>query len=305
MYTILGAGGPVSNVLAKQLEAHNETVRLVSRRPIETTGRTSWVKADLLEYNEVLQAVQDADVVYLCAGLKYNKKLWRQQWPLLMRNVINAVKQTGARLIFFDNVYMYGYVKGVMTEDTPYHPSSIKGEIRAGIANMLMEEIKAGNICGSIARAADFYGAEMRNSFFDVLVLAKYAAGKKAMWIGNAQVKHSLTYVPDAGKAMYLLGRHPESDGQIWHMPTAPAMTGEQLIQLAAEIYGVQPRYSSIGKMMLRIGGLFDPMMKEVVEMYYQNKYDYIFDSSKFEKTFQYTPTGYKEGIQQERQANR
>jgi len=31
--------------------------------------------------------------------------------------------------------------------------------------------------------------------------------------------------------------------------------------------------------------------------MLYQNEYDYLFDSTKFEKTFNFTPTSYKDGI--------
>lgn len=301
MHVILGAGGPVSNVLAGELIRTQQPVRLVSRKPVAASGTATWMKADLLNYQQVVQAVQGATVVYLCAGLQYNKKIWKQQWPLIMRHVIDAVKQAGARFIFFDNVYMYGYVKGAMTEDTPYHPCSVKGEIRAGIADMLMREIKAGNIRGSIARAADFYGAHMRNSFFDLMVLAKYAAHKKAQWIGNPAARHSLTYVPDAGKALFLLGQHPESDNQVWHMPTAPALTGEELMRLAAETYGVQPKYTTIGRFMLRLAGVFNSTINEVVEMYYQNRYDYVFDSSKFEKAFGYTPVAYREGMLQNR----
>jgi nucleoside-diphosphate-sugar epimerase len=301
MHVILGAGGPVSDVLAGELISAQQPVRLVSRKPVAPGGTATWMKADLLDYQQVVQAVQGATVVYLCAGLQYNKKIWKQQWPLIMRHVIDAVKQVGARLIFFDNVYMYGYVKGVMTEDTPHHPCSVKGEIRAGIADMLMREIKAGNIRGSIARSADFYGARMRNSFFDLMVLAKYAAHKKAQWIGNPAARHSLTYVPDAGKALFLLGQHPESDNQVWHMPTAPALTGEELMRLAAETYGVPPKYTTIGRFMLRLAGVFNSTINEVVEMYYQNRYDYVFDSSRFEKTFGYTPVSYREGMRQNR----
>jgi len=298
MHTILGAGGPVANALTNQLINTNETVRLVSRRPVTfTANNVSWEKADLLNYHEVATAAKGSTVIYLCAGLVYDKTIWQQQWPVIMQNVINVAKENQARLIFFDNVYMYGLVNGPMTENTPYNPNSAKGEVRARIATQLMDEAKAGNINASIARAADFYGAESKNSFVDMMVLDKYAKKQKAQWLGNAACLHNFTFVPDAGKAMALLGQHPESDNQIWHLPTPPSVPGKELIQIAAKVFGVEPGYMAINKFMLQLAGLFSKTIRGTVEMYYQYNHDYIFDSSKFEKAFDFKPTDYEEGI--------
>jgi len=299
MHTILGAGGPTANALARELSLNKEMIRLVSRRPVKISSEnTTWKKADLLQYNEILDATKGSSVIYLCAGLIYDKEVWKQQWPVIIQNVINAAKQAGARLIFFDNVYMYGLVNGPMTEHTPYNPCSVKGEVRAKIATQLMDEVKAGNIQASIARAADFYGTDSMNSFLDMMVLDKYAKKQSAQWIGKPEKLHNFTYIPDTGKALFLLGQHPESDNQIWHMPTAPAITGKAMIELAAAIYDVKPAYTSINKFMLQLVGLFKKVVAGTVEMYYQYDHDYNFDSSKFEQAFQFTPTSYKDGIQ-------
>ena len=298
MHTILGAGGAVANALTRELINNNDTVRLVSRKPIENDSKNvSWKKADLLNYDELLAASKGSTVIYLTAGLVYDKKIWAAQWPVIMQNFINLGKATGARLIFFDNVYMYGLVNGAMTENTPYKPSSIKGGIRAGIASMLMDEVKAGNIRATIARAPDFYGTSSTNSFVDMMVLSNYAKKKPAQWIGNPDKKHNYIYIPDAGKAMFLLGQNPDSDNQIWHLPTAPAITGRQFLDIAASAYQVKPKYMRIRKFMLWIFGLFNKVIKGAVEMYYQFDHDYIFDSSKFEKAFNFKPTSYADGI--------
>ncbi len=299
MHIILGAGGPVANALTRQLIDNHQPVTLVSRRPSKFSGNNvKWLKVDLLNAAEVLAATQGATVIYLCAGLVYDKDVWKQQWPVIMQNVINAAKQSNARLIFFDNVYMYGLVNGRMTEDTPYNPISVKGEVRAKTVITLMDEVNAGNLNASILRGADFYGAESMNSFFDMMVLDKYAKGDKAQWIGDARTRHTFTYVPDAGKAMYLLGQSPESDNQIWHAPSAPAITGKQFIELAADVFGVEPRYGQINKFMLWMAGLFNKVIMGTVEMYYQYDHDYVFDSTKFEKAFNVRPTSYRNGIQ-------
>jgi nucleoside-diphosphate-sugar epimerase len=305
MHTILGAGGAVANALSRELINNNETIRLVSRRPVTTTAdNVTWKKADLLNYNEVLEASRGSKVIYLCAGLVYDKDIWREQWPVIIQNVINVTKETKARLIFFDNVYMYGLVNGPMTEQTPYKPNSVKGEIRAGIANKIMEEVKAGNIRAIIARAPDFYGTDSQNSFFDMMVLDKYAKKQTAQWIGNPKVKHNFIYIPDAGKAMYLLGQSPESDNQIWHLPTAPVKTGKEFIELAASIYGVKPKFMAINKFMLWLVGLFQKVVAGTVEMYYQYNHDYNFNSDKFEKAFNFKPTSYEDGIKHMSETN-
>ncbi|MBE7174512.1 MAG: NAD-dependent epimerase/dehydratase family protein, partial [Williamsia sp.] len=191
MQTILGAGGPIANSLAGILSKKEEPLRLVSRRHQPAVGNTSWMKADLLNWAELLAAAKGSSIIYMCAGLRYDKKVWAVEWPQITDNLIRLAKETGARLIFFDNVYMYGHTQGAMTEKTPYHPSSIKGEIRARTAEKLMQEGGAGRISVAIARAADFYGAESMNSFVDSMVLAKLAKGQKASWLGNVNTKHS------------------------------------------------------------------------------------------------------------------
>jgi nucleoside-diphosphate-sugar epimerase len=299
MHTILGAGGPVSNALTKELINHGGEVHLISRKPVTQFSGVRWTGVDLKNRKELLKAVKDTGVIYMTAGLKYDKKVWALEWPVIMQNVIDVASETGARLIFFDNVYMYGHVKGAMTENTPYNPSSKKGEIRAKIAEQLMSESKRNNIRATIARAADFYGAESMNSFLDSMVLQKISKGEKAMWMGNPESRHSFTYVPDAGKAMYLLGQDADTSNKIWHLPTAPAMKGKEFIELAAKIYGVQPKYMKVNKLMLQALGAFNPLISETVELYYQYQFDYIFDSSVFEKYFGISPTSYEEGMKE------
>jgi nucleoside-diphosphate-sugar epimerase len=298
MHTILGAGGAVANALTRELANTDQTIRLVSRKPIVPTGKNiTWQKADLLNYSELLAASKGSTVIYLTAGLVYDKNIWRAQWPVIMQNFINLGKETGARLIFFDNVYMYGLVNGAMTENTPYNPCSKKGEVRAEIATKLMDEAKAGNIRASIARGADFYGTENLNSFFDMMVLDNLAKKKGIQWLGNPKRLHSFSYIPDMGKAMFILGQHPESDNQIWHMPTAPVITGKQFIEIAASVYNAKPKYFAINKFFLWAYGLFNKNVMSTVEMYYQYNHDYIFDSSKFEKAFNFKPTSYEDGL--------
>lgn len=298
MYTILGAGGTIANEFSKLLFQNNVAHTLVSRNPKSING--AFIKsADLTNATETDEAVKDASIVLLCPGLQYDIRVWNEKWPAIMTNAINACRKHNAKLIFFDNVYMLGKVQGAMTEATPYNPVSKKGELRAKLATQLMDEVKAGNITAMIARAADFYGPNCQASVLNSLVFDKMAKGKKAQWIVNDKVPHSFTFTPDCGRALWLLSQNENAWNQIWNMPTAaPALTGKEIISLASNIFNAPDRDLIIGKGMIGILGVFMRLMYEMKEMLYQYDSDYIFDSTKFNKAFNFQPITYKEGFE-------
>jgi nucleoside-diphosphate-sugar epimerase len=298
IHTILGAGGVIANSLARQLIIHQYPVRLVSRHPSPFPDATT-LAADLTDPAQTLEAIRGSAVVYLCIGLPYDYSIWRQQWPRIIDNTIEACKKTQAKLIFFDNVYMYGKTEGPMTEETPYDPSSRKGDLRARIATQLMSEVRKGNITASIARAADFYGPDAdKTSLPNLLVFQKLAKDQKAQWLVNAHSQHSFTYTPDAAKALYLLGNDENSWNQVWHLPTASTpLTGAQFIELSAAALNKPGRFRVLSKWLVRLVGIFDKTTSELSEMLYQYEFDYLFDSSKFENAYHFKPTSYEEGI--------
>ncbi|HLI92750.1 MAG TPA: NAD-dependent epimerase/dehydratase family protein [Puia sp.] len=298
IHTILGANGIVADSLARELAGRKLAVRLVSRSPAAIPG-TSTFPADCTDPAQTLEAIRGSSVVYCCIGLPYRYAIWRQQWPRIVDNLIGACRQTGAKLLFFDNVYMYGQTSGPMTEETPYNPSSRKGDLRARLATQLMSEVRKGNITAAIARSADFYGpAADKTSIPNLLVFQRLAKGQKAQWLVNAHARHSFTYVPDAAKALAILAMDESAWNQVWHLPTASQpLTGAEFIDRAAASLHRAGRYTVLQKWMVRLGGLFDRTTAELYEMLYQYEFDYLFDSTKFETAYSFQPTSYEEGI--------
>jgi nucleoside-diphosphate-sugar epimerase len=299
MQTILGSNGVIGRDLAKILPKYTDKIRLVSRSPKKVNAKDEIFPADVTNAEQTLKAVEGSDVVYLTVGLQYDTDVWRKLWPKIMQNVISACEKHNSKLVFFDNVYSYGIVNGWMKENTPYKPVSKKGVVRVKIAEMLMNEVKNGKLKGMIVRAADFYGPNAQG-FLNATVLDNYKKGKKAMWLVNDRVKHSLTYTPDAANATAILGNTDDAYNQVWHLPTDKnALTGKELIDISAKEFGVEPKYMVLKTWMLQIVGLFNKIIKESIEMLYQSKYDYLFDSTKFEKRFGIKATSYQEGIKE------
>jgi len=298
-HTILGAGGSVANALVPLLTARKMPVRLVGRHPAPVPGIETHT-ANLVDRQQIIHAVAGSKVVYLLAGLKYDHKLWARTWPLIMDNTIEACKRAGARLVFFDNVYMYGRVHGLMTEETPYRPWSRKGEVRAAIATALANEWADGSLTALIARSADFYGPGAKNGIPNAMVFDPMSQGKTPMCLVSDVLPHSYTYVPDAAQALVNLAESESAWNQIWHLPTAPhPLTGREFINAAAEAMGRPAKWRLLSRPMVKMSGWFNPIVGEVYEMLYQNDSPYLFDSSKYARAFGASGTSYAEGIRQ------
>ncbi len=301
MQTILGANGTIGSLLAVELTKYTDRIRLVSRNPKKVNDTDELFPADLSQPEQVEKAIAGSEVVYLLVGFDYKLKVWQDEWPKLMRATIVACIKHNAKLVFFDNIYLYDIAAiPHMTENSPINPPSKKGAVRQQIADMLLSEVKAGKLTALIARSADFYGPDNDKSFLIEVVYKNIKKGKKPNWFIDANKKHSFTYTPDAAKATALLGNTCDAYGQVWHLPTDKnILTGKEMISLFTKEMNVADKVSVLPMWLLKALGLFMPLMKEMPEMMYQYDRDYFFDSSKFEQRFNFSTTTYQQGVKE------
>jgi nucleoside-diphosphate-sugar epimerase len=299
MQTILGANGTIGSVLAKELLNYTDKIRLVSRNPKKVNESDELFPADLSNPGVVDKVIEGSDVVYVVVGFDYKLEVWEDLWPKFMRAVIDACIRHKSRLVFFDNVYMYDSSEiPHMTEVSLNNPPSKKGAVRKQIAQMIMDEVKAGKLMALIARSADFYGPDNDKSFVIEMVYKNLKKGMRANWFIDADKKHSFTYTPDAAKATALLGNTDDAYNTIWHLPTDKnALTGREFIGLFSKEMKVANKLLVLPVWLIKIVGIFVPVMKEMPEMMYQYDRDYFFDSSKFERRFNFNITTYPEGV--------
>lgn len=299
-HIILGAGGAIAQSLTDALRGEVASVVWASRTGRAAPG-VSAIRMDLMDARQTADAIEPGATVYLLAGIKYRTSAWHEQWPKIMDHVLRACEEKAARLVFFDNVYMYGKVDGVMTEETPIRPYSRKGEVRAKIAEDLLSAARAGSVRGLIARSADFYGPGAdATSTPGLMVFGRLVRGKRAQWPANADRTHSFTYTADCGKALMQLAAADDAYGQVWHMPTAGSpLTGRQFVAHAARAMGCEDGVVVLKRWMAQLAGLVIPDVREMVEMLYQYEYDYVFSSAKFERRFGCAATSYAQGIEE------
>lgn len=299
--TILGANGTIGKLLAKELLNYTTDIRLVSRNPLKINETDELFPADLTDNEAVDKAIAGSAIVYLVIGFDYKLKVWQQNWPKLMKACIESCIKHQAKLVFFDNVYMYDRSAiPHMTEESPVNPPSKKGQVRKEIAEMLLKAVAEKKLEALIARAPDFYGPENQNSFLIQVVYNNLIKGKNANWFIDATKKHSFIYTPDAAKATAILGNTPDAYNQVWHLPTDDqTLNGKEWLDLFNKEMKTHKKLSVIPMFLIKILGIFMPFMREMPEMMYQYDQDYFFDSTKFNKRFNFKPTSYQEGVKQ------
>jgi len=301
MQTILGAGGPIADELARELfRRHTKDIRLVSRKPSKVNDTDELVVADLTDRVATSRAVAGSDVAYLTVGLPLSSDLWERQFPVIMRNVIDACAEHGTRLVFFDNTYMYPGTPSLQTEQTAFEPGGRKGRVRAELATMLLEAMSAGRVEALIGRAPEFYGPGNTKSYTNSLVFDRIKNGKRPLVPINAHAERSLIWTPDASRALALLGNTPDAYGRTWHLPVDPdRQTYARLIEIAGEVTGRRIGYTVLPMLAFAIARRFSPSLAEIYELLPRYRGDNTFDSSTFAARFpEFAVTTYREGVE-------
>lgn len=308
MQTILGANGQIATELARELHRkYTNDVRLVSRNPLKVNTTDSLISANLLDAKQTLDAVKGSSVVYFTAGLPPDTALWEAQFPTMLKNALDACRVAGASFAYFDNTYMYPQDARLLTEETPFAPAGRKGNVRAAMASMVLDEMARGEIPVLIGRAPEFYGPGKTQSFTNALILEKLQVGKKPRVPVRDDTRRTLIWTPDASRSLAALGNASDAFGQTWHLPCCDDRpTYKEFVAMASLIFGREPSYAVIGKRALIAAGLFSKPVREIRELLPRYEQDNLFDSKKFKRRFPgFDVTSYRHGLELIRQMSK
>ncbi len=286
LHVVFGAG-QVGRVLAAVLTERGVTVRVVSRgRPAGLAEGIDWRAADVTDPDAASDAAKCAAVIYQCLNAPYNQ--WPELFPPLQRGVLAAAERTGALLVTLENLYGYGPTGGrPLTEDLPLAATTVKGRTRAAMTGELLAAAEAGRVRVAIGRASDFFGPGVtQGSTLGERVFGNALAGKRADFIGNPDLPHTYSYVPDIAAGLATLGTDARAMGQVWHLPGPPTGTTRALLDLMAGQVGHPVAIRSVPKLALRALGLVNPMLRELAEVSYQFEQPFMLDTSKYESAF-------------------
>ncbi|MCB8966524.1 MAG: NAD-dependent epimerase/dehydratase family protein [Ardenticatenaceae bacterium] len=297
-YVIFGTG-QLGLAIMEVLLAQGKALTLVNRRGQVSEPLPSGVqivRGDATNPSDVARLCAQAEVVFHCAQPAYYE--WPQKFPPITQGILEGVAQTKARLIFGDNLYMYGPTNGQpIHEGLPYAATGHKGRTRAAMATMLLDAHQAGKVQVAIGRASDFYGPRVTASALGEILFAAALAGKPVNVLGNPDLPHTYTYIHDFARALVTLSEHEEAFGKAWHVPNAPTVTTRQFADMVAQAIGQPVKIRPAGRLLVSLLGMFNKDMREFNEMMYEFTEPYVVDHSQFAQAFGSHVTPHEEAI--------
>lgn len=297
---VLGASGGMGYSIVNELLSRGIEVTAFARtkqkleKLFDKKQGMNIVTGDIFNKEDLLTAAADVDVIFQAANIPY--KDWEEKLLTFMTNIVKVSESLGVKLAMVENIYAYGRSQGEkVSEATPKNPHTKKGKIRLQVE----EIVKNSNALALIAHFPDFYGPNAENTLLH-FTLQNVVENKKSMFVGNQSIAREFIYTPDGAKAIVNLALSDQAYGQSWNIPGSNVITGEEIVEHVRKIIGYDKRVSTVTKGMIKLLGLFNPNMREVVEMFYLNEEPVVLNGEKYEKVIGPIPrTTYKEGLTQ------
>ena len=294
---LFGAAGAVGNALRPVLAQRGEPYRVVGRDAsrLSTFEGAEAISADFLSGEGLDDAASGVDTVIYLAGAPYDHF---ERHPVMTRNALEAAKRAGVkRFVHIAPVYSYGPAKSnPVPESQPHAPVTKKGRYRLEQEQLVLQ----GNGDGLrtlILHLPDFYGPDADNSFANYF-MGEAVAGKNATFIGPLNVQRDFIYVPDVAEPILQLAAFDDVWGRYWNLGSTGPLTGAELAKFVFAHLGKPERMQSVPKIALQLFGLFNPIMRELVEMYYLYTSPFILDDSQLRaKLGSLKKTPYADGV--------
>ena len=243
-------------------------------------------------------AAYGIDTIVYLVGVDY----WRfKLHPQLMaKTLAGAVAEGVPHLLLIGTAYPYGRVRTErVLEDHPREPHTFKGRMRKAQEDLLLEADATGRIKGAVLRLPDFYGPGVEKSFLGAAFVAARTGGTANM-IGPLDKPHEFVFVPDVGPVVVRLVGTPAAWGHVWHLAGAGVTSQQAMVDEIARQAGRPVKVRAAGKTLLRVLGLFNPLLREMVEMHYLLTEPLVMDDSALQRLVgPIAKTPYAEGIRQ------
>ena len=295
---VLGYGA-LGQEIVRQLLASGRTVTVLQRsRPASLPHGVAFAAVDSLDAAALAAALRPARLVICALGFPYRKKLWQHAWPKAMTNLLEACAGSGARLVFADNLYLYGPHDGPLTEALPTVDYGVKPRARAEVTRLWQRAHAEGRVQVAAVRAPDFYGPGVTQSVLGEGSIMALAQGKTALLMGDADLLHDVAHVRDYARAVISLIDAPdEAFGQAWHVPCDQTLTLRQHLAIAAAALNVPLRLIVLPRWSAPLLGLAVPVVQEGIEMHFLFDRPYRVDARKFRAHFWSDVTPLSEGL--------
>jgi nucleoside-diphosphate-sugar epimerase len=299
---ILGAAGAIGHSAGAELRRRGIPFRAIGRegKKLEAafSEQAEIRSADINDPDQTARALEGCDTAIYAVGLPYPE---HKLHPMLMRKAVDAMRRAGvSRMALSSSVCAYGAPQAERVSEThPRDPHTRKGRYRKEQEDIALEADGKSGLGALVLRLPDFYGPHATLSLADQ-VFQGALSGKAANWIGPVDRPREFIFVPDVGPVLVDLLEREDSFGQAWNLGGPGTITGLELINQIYGVAGQVPKFRTAGATLLRLGGLFNPLLREIVEMHYLAVTPVILDDTKLQRHLRgVRKTPYAEGIRQ------
>lgn len=295
---VLGASGGIGYALVRELNNRGVDVVAFARGKeklhdlYQHESRVTIFSGDALVEKEVLEAANGVDVIFHAVSFPYQD--WDKKHPLCMEILVRVAKIQQAKIALVDNIYAYGrQSKAEVNEDAKKEPHTKKGKIRLAMEQTL----KRNNVPYLIVHLPDLYGPNAESTLLHE-TLKNVIQNKAANFVGDLKVAREFIYTFDGAQAVVELASRKDTYNQCWNIPSAHPITGEEIIEILRKELGYKKSIRIVSKKMIFFLGMFQPFMREMVEMMYLTEDPVILSGKKYEAKIGNLPrTTYREGI--------
>lgn len=282
---ILGANGRIGRWAVDAFAAGGWRIRAFVRSG--SAGRVragaTEIEGDAFDAEAVAKAAEGVDVIVNAVNPPYDR--WECDVPKITHSVIEAAAATNATVMIPGNVYNYGEgMPPSLREDTPHRPTTKKGALREEMERAYRDAVDRG-VRTIIVRAGDFIERRETGNWFDTYVANKVDRGT-VTYPGPLDRIHSWAYLPDLARAMVELAERRDTldSFETFGFPGF-SVTGHELVAAIEQAAGKQMRVKRFPWPVVRLLGLFNKQMREVVEMRYLWSVPHGIDGAKLEAT--------------------
>lgn len=297
---VLGASGGMGYALVHELVNRGIETRAFARNQNKLNSLFKDVSVDIVTGNaydadDLKRVCSDVDVIFHTISVPYPE--WQMGHPTLMKNVLAAARNGGAKVIVIDNIYAYGRSNGQkVSEDANKNPHTKKGKIRLSIDQMA-KDAHLNGVPTMTLHFPDFYGPNAENTILNE-TLKSVAINKKAIFVGPKHIKREFIFTPDGAKAAVELALNEKAYGQNWNIPADDVITGNEIIEILQQLTGYNKKVSTVTKKMVKMLGIFSADMKEIAEMMYLTEEPVVLSGIKYEQQIGPIPkTSYRDGL--------
>jgi len=285
---VIGAGGRLGQAAVHAFAAAGWRVLAQARRaPVSLPPGATAVDTALEDTAALLAQARGARAVVYAVNPPYTA--WKTQLMSLARLGMDVAERLGATFMLPGNVYNFGdTMPARLVETTPARPSTAKGAIRCELEAELEARSRSG-LRSVVLRAGDFFGAGTGN-WFDLAIVKSIGRGK-LVYPGPLDVPHAWAYLPDLARAFVAAAARDDLPAHTRLHFEGHTLTGGELLaalERSAAALGIAPegglRHGGMPWRLIRAGGLFVPMWRELAEMAYLWRVPHQLDGSEMRR---------------------